>query len=150
MSMTENIAKFLEAETSPYPTDCYAVPGSDSIIDTIHPATGLTTFYRKTLEEIRAEHGDERAERMTIEAFCEQKAARQHTPISWEETTEERYYDMLECLPPAYMGHGGFLVGEPYDHDASNGQPRYQGFCVSNGKFYQGSRPMTIKEFKGI
>jgi hypothetical protein len=150
MSTEEKITQFLEAEQNPYPTECYAVPESDSIIDTINPATGLTTYYSKTLEMVRAEKGYELAERMTIEAFCEQKAARQHTPITWDECTEDRYYDMLEVLPPAYMGHGGFLVGEPCDHDASNGQPRYQGFCISNGKFYQGSRPMTIREFKAI
>ncbi len=31
-----------------------------------------------------------------------------------EVTTEEHYWDMLECVPPAHMSRGCFAVGEPY------------------------------------
>ena len=31
----------------------------------------------------------------------------------FREITEERYYDLLDCLPPARMGSGWFFVGEP-------------------------------------
>lgn len=31
-----------------------------------------------------------------------------------EPTTEERFYEMLECVPPAHMAGGRFAVGEPY------------------------------------
>jgi len=155
MSTVEKITQFLEAESCPYPTECYALPESDSIIDTIHPETGLTVYCKETLEQIQARYPG--AVRMTIEAFCDQKAARQHRPISWSEVTEERYYEMLECLPPAYYSAEGFLVGEPYDHDASNGQPRYQAFVqwnhgtdVPEKTYRQSSRPMTIKEFKQV
>jgi len=32
----------------------------------------------------------------------------------FREITEERYYDLFECVPPARMGRGWFFVGEPY------------------------------------
>jgi hypothetical protein len=158
MSTVEKITDFLNAESSPYPTDCYAVPGSDSIIDTIHPETGLTTYFAKTLEQVRAEKGDELAERMTIEQFCEEKAARQHTPITWEPMTEEKYYEMFEVLPPIIRGNG-FLVSEPWDHDAQTGAPRYGAYRRNRGydaqskecNLYEAAnRPMTVKEFEQV
>lgn len=125
--------------------DCYAVRG-ETIVDVLHPITGLTVCYGKTLEQVRVEYPS--AEKMTVDEFCASKAERQHTPIVWSETTEEKYWEMLEVLPPAAMSNGGFLVGEPFDHDASNGQPRYEGFKQSGDKYFVGSRPMTRKEFK--
>ena len=41
---------------------------------------------------------------------------------------EERYREMMECLPPAAYRRDGFLVGEPQDHDAETGEPRYEAF----------------------
>jgi hypothetical protein len=146
MSTAEKITTFLEAETNPYPTECYAVPGEDSIIDTIQPATGLTTSCGKTLEEVRAEKGYECAERMTIEAFCEAKAIRQHRPITWEPITEEKYYEMFEVLPPIIRGNG-FLVSEPWDHDAQTGAPRYGAYRHRGETYEAANRPMTVKEF---
>ena len=32
----------------------------------------------------------------------------------FHEITEERYYELLECLPPARMQSDWFFVGEPY------------------------------------
>jgi hypothetical protein len=56
--------------------------------------------------------------------------------------------DMLNVLPPAIMLTNGFLVGEPYDHEADTGKPRFDGFKQMGGKFYAASRPMTREEFK--
>lgn len=128
-------------------TDCIAVPGHNNIVDTINPVTGLTWYYGKTLEEVRQREGDEKAELMTIDAFCEAKGKRQNTPITWTETTEAIFTEMLEVLPPAAWHHGGFLVGEPMDHDALTGKPRYQAFKEIDGKFYAASRAMTVIEF---
>ena len=127
--------------------DCYASKAGGTIIDVLHPITGLTVCYGKTLAETREEYPD--AEKMTVDAFCEWKAEQQHTPIEWNPSTQERYDEMLGCLPPAAWVSGGFLVGEPWDHDAGNGQPRYDGFRQVGEKFYCGSRPMTIAEFRG-
>lgn len=59
---------------------------------------------------------------------------------------------MLEVLPPAAMDKnteinmGGFLVGEPTDHN-EKGQPRYQSyFDIDDETFYSGPL-MTVEEF---
>lgn len=134
-------------------TECFAIPGH-TMIDTIDSETGLTHIYRKTLEEVRAEQHTwadySKAERMTIDAFCQSKADAQDTPITWEPITEERYNELLECLPPASWTGNGFLVGEPYDHHAITGQPRFQA-CIKRGKDYlASSRPMTKAEFRAL
>jgi hypothetical protein len=128
--------------------ECVAVPG-ETMIDVLHPITGRTVCYDKTLEQIRAERPEYAgAERMTVEAFCAAKAARQRTPITWDETTEAKFTEMLEVLPPAAMVRGGFLVGEPWDHDAGNGQPRFDAFRQIGDRFEAASRPMTRAEFR--
>jgi hypothetical protein len=35
----------------------------------------------------------------------------------WHEITEDQWWQLLECLPPARQGSGFFAVGEPADHD---------------------------------
>jgi hypothetical protein len=35
----------------------------------------------------------------------------------WLETNEQTYWDQLECLPPARISNGAFMVGEPWRHD---------------------------------
>jgi len=126
--------------------DCFASKKTKSIIDVLHPETGRTVCYDKTLDECRKEYPD--AEKMTVAEFCDWKSKEQRTPIKWEPTTEGQYDEMLCVLPPAMFGTGGFLVGEPYDHDAGNGQPRYQAFLHIDGKPFVSSRPMTCAEFK--
>ena len=69
--------------------------------------------------------------------------------ITWEPTTKETFYEMLEVLPPAAWENDAFLVGEPFDHDAETGDPRYSAYRRRPGEQYEtGSRPMTIQEFK--
>ena len=146
MSTAEKIIAYVEGQRIPEPTECYAVPGADHIIDCINPITGLTVYYSKTLEDIQAEKGYALAERMTIEAFCRQKAERQHGPITWAEITEEKYYEMFEVLPPIIRGNG-FLISEPWDHDAETGAPRYGAYRHRGETYESASRPMTVKEF---
>ncbi len=148
MSTIEKITDFLKAETSPYPVDCFAVPGSDSIIDTIHPVTGKGVYGGQTLEEVQQE--EPLAVVMSVELFCEQKAARQDTPIEWHEITEEQYENWFECLPPAAYAENGFLVGEPFDHHAGSGKPRYQACRRVGGKYLASNRPLTKREFKEL
>ena len=128
--------------------NCFAVPGSDSMIDVVHPTTGKTVIYGRTLEEVRQQLGYEKAELMTVDGFCQAKAERQDTPITWTETTKEKFYEMLEVLPPATMKNGGFLVGEPWDHHALTGRPRYAAYKEREEKFFVASRPMTRQEFE--
>lgn len=148
----EKIGQLVEAEyTMQDCKECFAVPESDIMIDVLHPVTGLTVCFGKTLEQVRAERPEyANAERMTVDEFCRQKAARQHTPITWAPTTEDRFLEMLEVLPPAAgasLHYQAFLVGEPWDHDAETGEPRFQGFRMRGDVYEVASRPMTRREF---
>jgi len=71
---------------------CYAVPGEYNIIDLVNPGTGKSEINGENLEQIR-----------------------------WDEVEEEKYQYAFECLPPAVMGGGAFMVGEPVRC------PRFQG-----------------------
>lgn len=150
MGLQEKLTRYVEGQAIPEPTECFAVPGSDSMIDVIHPATGKTACYGKTLEEVRQEPGYETAERMPIDQWRQEKAARQDGPIRWDEITAEQYEYYLECLPPAAYGRKSFLVGEPDDHHARTGRPRYRACRIMDGKHYQSSRPLTVQEFQEL
>lgn len=127
-------------------TEGFAVPGEDAIIDLRHPATGLSSVYRETLDEIRTRYPG--AEVVNIDAWTAAKAARQHTPVTWEPCSEARYHDMLNVLPPAAWIGGGFLVGEPMDHEADTGRPRYMAFYKRGDTYAASDRPMTVREFR--
>jgi hypothetical protein len=60
--------------------------------------------------------------------------------------TKERYWEMLEILPPAVWLNGGFLVGEPWRHN-DEGLPMYAAFTTRNGRYYEHSEPMTVSDF---
>ncbi len=68
------------------------------------------------------------------------------------ETCRETYLDAeMMTLGEWCDGTKGwreFLVGEPYDHDALSGEPRYQGFRQTSAGYFASSRPMTITEFR--
>ena len=132
--------------------ECFAVRGV-TIIDLINPATHRTHLYGKTLADCQAEPdyaGKQTVERMTVEEFCRSKAALQDVPITWTETTEERYGEMLEVLPPIAMGNGGFLVGEPWDHHALTGDPRFQAYRQVGERYEASNRAMTVQEFRQL
>lgn len=84
---------------------------------------------------------------MSVENFSKAKAVRQDTPIVWTETTHEKFYYMLEVLPPAKMSGGGFLVGEPCDHHSLTGRPRYSAYAEREGRYFVANRPLTVAEF---
>lgn len=117
-----------------------------TIIDFINPTTGRTVIYDKSLEDVQVQHPD--AEILTFGEYSAKKAAMQRTSIAWLDSTEESYYYSLECLPPAYQGHGGFLVGEAYDHAADTGEPMFTAFRKVGSQFFMANRPLTIREFK--
>ena len=54
-----------------------------------------------------------------------------------KEVSEEKYYEMLECLPPEIMLSNAFLVGEPFDHNEM-GKPRYDLYYMNGGRYYSG------------
>lgn len=124
---------------------CVASKEAGTVIDLIHPVTGLTFHYGKTLADCQAEYPD--AEIMLVSEFCAWKAEKQRTPITWGPVPEAQYIYMLEVLPPAAWVGDAFLVGEPYDHDAGNGQPRYEAYRKRGSEYETASRPMTVAEF---
>ena len=132
-------------------TKCFAVSGSESIIDLVHPVTGRSQCYGKTLADIRAERPEYAlAEVVDFAAHCAAHSARQDVPGEWQKVTEEKFHDMLEVLPPAagVPGCGAFMVGEACDHHAGTGRPRFSAFKRVGEVFFEYSRPMTFREFK--
>ena len=132
-------------------TEAFAVPGDDSLIDLCSPETGRSEVYGETLEQIRARYPG--AVVVNIAEFLAAKAERQHATVVWRPCSEQRYDDMLNVLPPVEWFHGprgGFLVGEPWDHDAGNGQPRFAAFRKRGGGFEESDRPMTRAEFRAL
>lgn len=58
----------------------------------------------------------------------------------FREITEERYYELLDCLPPERMGSGWFFVGEPYYGDLYP-------FCFrSGGRFFHAERSIRLSD----
>ncbi len=134
-------------------SDCktaFVEPCADNMIDLIHPETGKSLIEGETLEQIRRRYPT--AEVVNVDDWLAAKAAKQDEPVTWKETTEERYHEMLNVLPPACWIGGYFLVGEPWDHHAVNGRPRYAAFgqVGQNGRYVEASRPMTIVELKAL
>lgn len=73
--------------------------------------------------------------------------------IRFQPITEERYFELLEALPPIEFSPRAFLVGEPYTEQTCQitGKflPSYQAcFDFGNGNFYEAHRPLTRPEFK--
>jgi len=130
--------------------DCFAV--GNTMIDVIHPATGKSACFGQTLEQIQERYPG--AIIMTIDAYCKSKAASQDTPIEWLETSRKSYDDMSIALPPTKVVVGrkncsfGFLMGEPYDHHALSGHPRYGAFISRDDCYFTANRPLTIAEFE--
>lgn len=129
-------------------THAFAVPGASNFIDCIHPVTGLSWWDGHNLEEIQARYPG--AQIVEISQWCKELGARQDSPVEWSETTEEQYWEMLEAVPPACMLAGSFLVGEPWDHHAVSGLPRFHAYLKRGNEYLASNRPLTIPEFKSI
>lgn len=71
----------------------------------------------------------------------------------FKECPEDRYDEMLGCLPPAVMDGKGFLVGEPFDHRVCKvtGRflPTYAAFIRHNNKFFEGPN-LTAPEYRAF
>lgn len=73
--------------------------------------------------------------------------------MTWMDSTQDTYWEMLEILPPAAQLSNGFLIGEPADHrtctvTGQTDQPRFEAFAERAGKYYRYSRPLTRAEFR--
>ena len=137
----------LERLNNQEPTHCFCVPGV-TMIDEVNPHTGRSCVYGRTLDDVQTEYPG--AELMTIADYCAKKAAAQDSPIQWDPITEDYWQEMLEVLPPAAYSDIGFLVGEPTDHHAQSGRPRFVAYIRRNGQHLESSRPLTIQEFNAL
>ncbi len=68
-------------------------------------------------------------------------------PEQWHATDEATFYEMLGAVPPAGMGNGCFLMGEPIKHN-SQGEPVFACFKQTGDVFE--ARHMTINEFQQL
>jgi formylglycine-generating enzyme required for sulfatase activity len=126
----------------------YAIPNAKHLIDTINDETGLTCICKETFEQVRERYPD--AQIVDVDQWCEEKQREQLAPITWQETNEETYWEMLGALPPARMAGGAFLVGEPMDHLAATGESTFEMYRKRGSTFYVSSRSVTIAEFNQL
>ena len=67
-------------------------------------------------------------------------------PEAWIPTTEDMYWQMLECVPPRAQTRAAFLVGEPRRHNAA-GEAVHACFKETRGgEFF--ARNLTVQQFK--
>lgn len=126
-------------------THAFIVPGKPWVIDMVDPTTGLTLHNRQTLAQVRADRYPE-AVLVNLDEWQQERGAEQDSPVTWEETTEQQYMEMLNVLPPAFWHGGLFLVGEPSDHHAVTGAARFHAYWQRGRRFFAASRPVTRKE----
>lgn len=130
------------------PTEAFAVPGKKNLIDLVHPITGRSAIQGETLEQIQTRYPG--AVKVNMDEWLKDRAEAQDSPIEWLKVYSERYDEALNALPPACMIGDAFLLGEPQDHHALNGQPRFDAYRCMAYQHYVSSRPMTVKEFKSL
>jgi len=141
---TDNLAEQLRRDLLPM---CFVVPGDlCQIIDTVNPQTGRSTIRGETLAQVREREPG--AVIMPLADWIEAKTKAQDQPGVWVPVSEEKYWRMLEVLPPAAQFAYAFLVGEATDHHAASGQPRFACYRERDGAFEEYSRPMTHREFE--
>lgn len=72
-------------------------------------------------------------------------AAMKDQPEAWIPTTEDMYWQMLECLPPMAHARGAFLVGEAERHN-EEGKAVHACFKQAGNEFF--ARYMTVEQFR--
>lgn len=75
-------------------------------------------------------------------------------PSRWKEVSEERYWEMLEILPPAVMDGKGFMVGEAWTHRTCSvtkvERASYSAFAEKDGRYYECLDPMSVPEWRSL
>lgn len=71
-------------------------------------------------------------------------AAMDARPDAWIHTTEDMYWQMLECVPPRAQTATRFLVGEPKTHN-EQGHAVHACFWERDGSYF--AKHMTVAEF---
>lgn len=94
----------------------------------------------ETIDEIRSlnpEHTFEVVAPEKVEELVNKYIA-ELTSEPFEEIDEERYWDMMECVPPARQGRNWFFLGEAYNFDVHL-------FCFTDGdRYFSGHRRVSM------
>lgn len=70
----------------------------------------------ETLEELQERYpGARLADKEEVQKLFDQYIA-DMVSEPFEEIDEERYYELMNCVPPARSSHNWFFVGEPYQY----------------------------------
>ena len=69
--------------------------------------------------------------------------------LKFTEVSAARYDEMLGVLPPIAWLDKGFLVGEAWRHN-DEGQPMFAPFVTQAGRFYEGSEPITVADWRKL
>jgi len=72
------------------------------------------------------------------------------TDFTWNISDAETYHYRLNALPPVEQSRSAFLLGEAADHHGPGYTARYRIHRVSDGVYYEGSRPVTRAEFRQL
>jgi hypothetical protein len=120
-------------------TRCFVQPSTLTIIDMVHPVTGLSQIYQHSLAEIQARYPG-----ALIGDFEEWWRRKEESFIAAPKViTEERYMEMLEVLPPMRWiqrdGSSTFMLSE-----MTCGRITMI-FCYTAGQFFELSDRVTLK-----
>jgi len=94
---------------------------------------GLVAYTNKTFKEYNKEKGGVMKVITNTELNSLLKTHKKNMITDWVEVTENRYWEMLEVLPPVYRGVAFFVSEATYDTIHSC-------FIKYNGKFYESLR----------
>jgi hypothetical protein len=64
----------------------------------------------------------------------------------WKEISEERYDNMLNCLPPLHWKNGGFFISELYIGDISSFFQEWRGKYYESMQNIKNKRDIILKE----
>ena len=68
-------------------------------------------------------------------------------PTEWIPTTEDMYWQMLECVPPRAQTASRFLVGEPQRHNEA-GKAVHACFKQVGSSYF--ARYLTVEQFSTV
>lgn len=109
---------------------------------------GQTVYGGKPVDRVLAENPGYAL--VGYDEYVAAASAEQDQPIVWSPMFEEDYYEKMDCLPPAVTRSYGFLLGEPQDHYAATGKPRFAAFLKLGTRFLRSSRPLRVEEFLNL
>lgn len=111
------------------------VPFEGAVVTRMHDDIH-SDYGNETLEELRER--EKNPNLITVDPEKVTELANEHreklNSEPFKEISEDRYEDLLDCLPPKRMLRDAFFVGEPYQYDLYP-------FCFKvGGRYFEGRR----------